>query len=157
MQVSIRTLATTLVGLVHRFDNTDSDRLPHITNGEATKRRILSERLNTHGLRGDELDDGGITRLDKLGRLLDRFTRSTINLLQELRKLARNMRCVAIEDGCVASANLTGVVEDNHLGVERGSLLGGVVLRVRGDVTTANFLDRDVPGNGSATIEERAR
>jgi len=67
------------------------------------------------------------------------------------------MRCVAIEDGCVASANLTGVVEDNHLGVERGSLLGGVVLRVRGDVTTANFLDRDVPGNGSATIEERAR
>lgn len=157
MQVSIRTLATALVGLVHRFDNTDSDRLPHITNGEATKRRIFSERLNTHGLRGDELDDGGITRLDKLGRLLDRFTSSTIDLLQELRELARNVRCVAIEHGCVASANLTGVVEDNHLGVERGSLLGGVVLRVRGDVTTANFLDRDVPRNGSTTIEEQAR
>jgi hypothetical protein len=141
MQVSVRTLATALLGLLHRLDNTDSDRLSHITNGEPTKRRIFSERLNTHGLRGDELDDSGITRLDKLGRVLDRFTRSTIDLLQELRELARNVRCVAIEHGCVASANLTGVVEDNHLSVERGSLLGGVVLRVGGDVTTANFLD----------------
>ena len=157
MQVSVRTLATALVGLLHRFDNTDSDRLPHITNGEATKRRILSERLNTHGLRGDKFDDGGITRLDKLGRLLDRFTRSTINLLQELRELARNVRSVAIEHGCVASTNLTGVIEDDDLGVERASLLGGVVLRVGGDVTTANFLDRDVSGNGSATIGEHAR
>lgn len=141
MQVSVRTLATGLVGLIHRFDNTDSNRLSHITNGEPTKGRILSERLNTHRLRGDELDDGGITRLDKLGRLLDRFTRSTIDLLQELRELARNVRCVAIEHGCVASANLTGVVEDNHLRVERGSLLGRVVLRVGGDVSTTNFLD----------------
>lgn len=155
MQASVRTLATALVGLLHRFDNTDSDRLPHITNGEATKWRIFSERLNTHRLRGDELDDGGITRLDKLGRRLNRFTRSTINLLQELRELARNVRSVAIEHGCVASANLTGVVEDNDLGIERASLLGGVVLRVGGDVTTANFLDRDVPGDGSATIKER--
>ena len=118
MRVCIRTLATTLVGLLHRFDNTDSDRLPHITNGEPTKRRIFSERLNTHGLRWDELDDGGITRLDKLGRILDRFTRSTVDLLQELRELARNVRCVAIEHRCVASANLTRVVEDNHLSVE---------------------------------------
>ena len=65
------------------------------------------------------------------------------------------MRCMAIEHGCIASANLTGVVENNHLGVERGSLLGGVVLRVGGDITTANFLDRDVPANWSAPIEEQ--
>ena len=152
----VRTLATALVGLVHRFDNTDSNRLPHVTHSEATKRRVLSERLNAHGLRGDELDDGGITRFDKLGRLLDRFTRSTIDLLQELRELARNVCGVAIEHGCVTGTNLTGVVENNDLCIERGSLLGGVVLRVGGDVTTANFLDGDVPVTWSAMIKDQA-
>jgi hypothetical protein len=156
LHVSVHTLATALLGLLHRFDNSNSDRLSHITDGEATERWIFSERLNTHGLRGDELDNGGIARLDKLGRVLDRFTRSTVDLLQKLREFACNVRGVAIEHGCVASANLTGVVEDNHLGVERGSLLGGVVLRVGGNVTTANFLDRDVPANESATIGEQA-
>ena len=52
---------------------------------------------------------------------------------------------VAIEDGGVTSTNLTGVVEDNDLGVERSSLFSGVILRVRGDVSTANILDGDVP------------
>ena len=147
--MSIRTLATALVGLLHGLDDTDSDRLPHVTDGEATKRGVLSERLDAHGLRGNELDDGGITRLDKLGRLLDRFTRSTIDLLQKLRELARDMRSMAIEHGRIASANLTGVVKDNDLGIERGSLFGRVVLRVRGNVTAADFLDRDVPVTGS--------
>jgi hypothetical protein len=118
MQMTVRTLPTTLVSLIHRLDDTDRDRLPHVTDGEATKWRVFGERLDAHGLRGDELDDGGITRLDKFGRVLDRFTRSTIDLLHEFRELARNVRSVAIEHGCVASTNLTGVVEDDDLGVE---------------------------------------
>ena len=116
--MSVHTLATGFIRLVHRLDNTDGDRLPHVTDSEATKWRVLGERLDTHGLRGDELDDGGITRLDKLGRVLDRFTRSTVDLLQELRELARNVCGVAVEHGCVTSANLTGMVEDNDLGIE---------------------------------------
>ena len=52
---------------------------------------------------------------------------------------------VTIEDGGVTSANLSGVVEDDDLGVERSSLLSRVILRVGGDVSTTNILDRDVP------------
>ena len=52
---------------------------------------------------------------------------------------------MTIEDGGVTSANLSGVVEDDDLGVERSSLLSRVILRVGGDVSTTNILDRDVP------------
>ena len=55
------------------------------------------------------------------------------------------MGSVAIEDGGVTSANLSGVVEDDDLGVERSSLFSRVILRVRGDVSTTNILDGDVP------------
>ena len=51
---------------------------------------------------------------------------------------------MAVEDGGVTSADLTGVVEDDDLGLEAGSLGGGVVLGVRGDVATADFLDGNV-------------
>ena len=52
---------------------------------------------------------------------------------------------VAIEDRGVTSANLSGVVEDDDLGVERSSLFSRVILRVGGDVSTTNIFDRDVP------------
>ena len=55
------------------------------------------------------------------------------------------MGSVAIEDGGVTSANLSGVVEDDDLGVERSGLFGRVILRVRGDVSTTNILNGDVP------------
>ena len=52
---------------------------------------------------------------------------------------------MAIEDGGVTSANLSGVVEDDDLGVEGSSLLSRVILRVGGDISTTNILDGDVP------------
>jgi hypothetical protein len=52
---------------------------------------------------------------------------------------------VAIEDRSVTSTNLSGVVEDDNLCVERSSLFSRVILRVRGDVSTTNILDGDVP------------
>ena len=97
-----------------------------------------------HGLGGDELDDGGVTGLDELGAVLDGFTCSAIDLLNELSELASNVSSVAIEDGGVAGTDLTGVVEDDDLGVERSGLLSGVVLGVGGDVSTANILDGNV-------------
>ena len=51
---------------------------------------------------------------------------------------------VAVEDRCVTGSDLSGVVEDNDLGVERSGLLGGVVLRVTADISTADVLDGDV-------------
>jgi hypothetical protein len=35
-------------------------------------------------------------------------------------------------DGCVASANLTGIVENDDLSIEGSGFFGGVVLRVGG-------------------------
>lgn len=97
-----------------------------------------------HRLGGDELDDGGVAGLDELGRVLDRLTSTTIDLLNELSELASNVGSVAIEDGSVTSTDLTRVVEDDDLSVERGGLLSGVVLGVGGNVSTANILNGDV-------------
>ena len=51
---------------------------------------------------------------------------------------------MAIEDWCVTSTDLTRVVKDDDLGVERSSFLGGVVLGVGADVTTTDILDGNV-------------
>jgi hypothetical protein len=52
---------------------------------------------------------------------------------------------MAIKDGGVAGANLTRVVENDDLSIEGSGFLSGVVLRVRGNISTTNILDRDVP------------
>ena len=141
------TLATRLVGLVNALDDTDSNGLPHVTDGETTKRGVLVVRLHAHGLAGHELGNASIARLDELGARLDRLTSSAIDLLDELGELASNVGGVAIKYGRVTSTDLTRVVEDDDLRGERRGLLGGVVLGVRGDVTTADILDRDVPAS----------
>lgn len=51
---------------------------------------------------------------------------------------------VAIENWRVSVSDLTGVVEDDDLGGERGSLLGGIVLGVTANVSTSDILDGDV-------------
>jgi hypothetical protein len=58
---------------------------------------------------------------------------------------------VAIQYGCVTSADLTGVVEDDDLSVEGRGLLRGVVLGVRRNVATTDILDRDVPEENVST------
>jgi hypothetical protein len=137
-------LAGTGSGLLNSLDDTDGDGLTHVTDGEATKGRIVGESLNAHGLRRNHLDDGGITRLDELRRSLNRLAGTAVDLLEELSKLAGDVSSVAIEDRGVASADLTGVVEDDDLGGERSGTHGGVVLGVTGNVATTNFLDGDV-------------
>lgn len=139
-----RTLAT-LLSLVDGLDDADGDGLPHVTDSEATEWWVLVVRLDTHGLAGDELGNAGIAGLDELGARLDRLTCPAIDLLDQLGELASNVGGVAIEHRGVASANLTRVVKDDDLGVEAGSLLGGVVLGVGGDVATTDILDGDVP------------
>lgn len=133
-----------LVGLDDGLDDTDSDGLTHVTDGETTKRGVVSESLNAHGLGGNHLDDGSITRLDELGGVLNRLAGTAVDLLEELGELASNVGSVAIEDWCVTGTNLTRVVEDDDLGVEGLGTLGGVVLGVTSNVTTTDLLDGDV-------------
>merc|ERR1712187_220307 len=69
---------------------------------------------------------------------------TAVDLLKELGELASNVGGVAVQDGGVASADLTRVVKDDDLSVEASSLGSRVVLGVGSDVTTADFLDGNV-------------
>merc|ERR1740122_864092 len=126
------------------LDDTDSHGLPHVTDGEPSEGRVVSEGLNTHGLAGSQQDDGGVTRLDELGVVLSGLTGTAVNLLLDLGKLACNVSGVAIKDGTVAVGDLSWVVEDYDLGGEVGHTRGGFVLGVRGDVSSLDVLDGDV-------------
>lgn len=137
-------LAGTTSLLLDGLDDTDSDGLTHVTDGETTQRGVVGESLNTHGLGGNHLDNGGITRLDELGVGLNRLAGTTVNLLEDLRELAGDVGSVAVEDGCVTGTDLTRVVEDDDLGGERSGTQRGVVLGVTGDVATTDLLDGDV-------------
>jgi hypothetical protein len=97
-----------------------------------------------HGLAGNKLDNAGITRLDKLGVGFKSLTSTTIDLLQELGELASNVGSVTIKDRSITGTDLTRVIENDNLSVERSGFLGRVVLRVGSDVTTADILDGDV-------------
>jgi hypothetical protein len=133
-----------LVNLDNGLDDTDGDGLSHVTDGETSEGRVFSESLNAHRLGGNHLDNSSITGFDELRRSLSGFTSTTIDLLDELGELASNVRSVAIQDRGVAVADLTGVVHEDDLGVERLSTLGGVVLGVTSNVATTDLLDRDV-------------
>lgn len=118
--------------------------MTHVTDGETTQGRVVGESLNTHGLGGNHLDDGSVTRLDELGGSLNRLAGTAVDLLEELGELAGNVGGVAVEDGSVTSTDLTRVVENDDLGVEGSSTQRGVVLGVTGNVATTNLLDGDV-------------
>lgn len=51
---------------------------------------------------------------------------------------------MAVKNWSITSTDLTRVVKNNDLGVERVATLGGVVLGVTSDVSTADFLDGNV-------------
>jgi hypothetical protein len=137
-------LSTTSLSLVDGLDDTDGDSLTHVTDGKATKRRVLLEALNAEGLGGDEGNHDGITLLDALRGLFEDLTVALIDLLKELSELAGNVSSVAIEDGSITSVDLSGVVEDDDLGKEVVNTYGGIVLGVTSDETTTDLLNGDV-------------
>ena len=116
--------------------------MTHITDGEATERRVDREGLAAHGLRGLKADHGGISLLDVLGSLLSSLTGTLIDLRQESGELAGNVGSVAIQNGGITSRDLTRVVQDDDLSSEVLNTDGGVVLGVRADETTADILNR---------------
>jgi len=126
------------------LDDAHSHGLSHVPDGEATQRRELGEGLHTHGLAGDEGDDGGIAGLDELGRVLGGLAGTPVALLLDLGELAGNVGRVAIQDGRVAVSNLPGVVKHDDLSGEVGDAGGGLVLAVGRDVASLDVLDGDV-------------
>ena len=117
---------------------------PILPNGKAAEWWVVGKRLDTHGLGRNHLNDSGITRLDKLRVVLDRFTGTTINLFQQLGEFAGDMGGVAVEHWSVSSANLARMVENDDLSIEGVGALWWVVLGVTSNITTTNFLDRNV-------------
>jgi len=115
----------------------------HVSNGVSTKRGIFLEDFAAEGLGGDEGDESGISVLDELGVLFLRFTSSSVDLVVNGFELASNMGSVAIEHGGISVLDLTGVVHDDDLRVERSNFFSWVVLGIRSDVSSADILDGD--------------
>lgn len=126
------------------LDDTDRNGLTHITNGETSERRIVGKGLDAHRLGRNHLDNGCVSGLDELGVVLDGLARTTVNLLEKLGELAGDVGGVAIEHRGITGSDLTGMVEDDDLGVERLTSLGRVILGVTGHVTPTDLLDGNV-------------
>jgi len=126
------------------LDDTNSDRLSHITNGKTSEWGVISKRFNAHGFRWGKSNDSSISVLDVFGGSLSLLTRAAVDLGQDLSELAGNVGSVAIEHWGISGVDLTGVIEDDDLGVEVLSLLWGVVLGITSNHTTANILNRQV-------------
>mmetsp|Transcript_4341 Transcript_4341/g.4853 ORF Transcript_4341/g.4853 Transcript_4341/m.4853 type:complete len:237 (-) Transcript_4341:313-1023(-) len=130
--------------LLDTLDDTDGDGLSHISDGESTERSILGEDLNTHGLVGDQSNHSGITSLDELGGFFQSLSGSSVNLLVDGFEFAGNMGSMAIQNGSITVGDLSGMVHDDNLSVERGTFLGGVVLGVRANISSLDILDGDI-------------
>ena len=58
--------------------------------------------------------------------------------------LASNVSCMAVQDGAVSVADLARVIQHNDLSSEVRHTGGGLVLGVRGNISSLDVLDRDV-------------
>lgn len=123
------------------LDDTDGDGLLHVSDGESSKRSVVSEGLDAHGLGGFKDNQSGISSLDGLRFFFSGFSSSSVDLGLDLSELAGNVGSVAVEDGSVSVFDLTGVVHDNDLSQEGLNFFGGIVLGVTADVSSLDVLD----------------
>jgi len=137
-------LTGTRLLLLDRLDDTDSDGLSHVTHSESSQWGVVGESLHAHGLGWLHLHQGGVTRLNLLGVSFQTLAGTTIDLLYELVESAGDMGGMAIYNRAVTLADLTRVVQDDDLSFELIGLLCGVVLGVRANIATFDFLDGDV-------------
>jgi len=133
-----------LVGLLNILDDTDSDGLTHVTDGEASEWCVGLEGLNTHWLGWDQLGHAGIVLLHELWVVLSLLGGTTIELLVDVLELACNVCGVAVKHWSVAVGDLARVLHDDNLGVERNGFLRWVALGVTTDVATTDVLDGNV-------------
>ena len=141
VQIFNKSLLLVWVLLLNGLDDSDSDSLLHVSDSESTKRRVLREDLNTHGLLGDQFDHGSISGFNEFGFLFNNFTGSSVILGENLGEFTGDMGCVAIEDGGVTVTDLSGVIDDDDLSGETCSFSCGVILGIRADVSSLQFFD----------------
>ena len=77
-----------LLGTDSGLDDTHSDSLSHITDGETTQRRIVLEGLDAQRLRGHQLGHHGLSVLDDIGVLTQHLSGTLIHLGHDLLELA---------------------------------------------------------------------
>ena len=94
--------------IITHLDDTDSNGLPHVPDGEPSKGRELSEGLDAHGLAGEQLDNGGVSGLDELRGVFGGLASTPVNFLKDLGELASNVSGVAVEHWGVAVGHLGG-------------------------------------------------
>lgn len=104
-----------------------------------TERRIIREALNTHWFARDHINDGSISRFQEFGAILQLLAGTTINLLFELSKFARNVSGMAIQHRGITSANLARVVQDNNLENHESKVNTGIILNTDVSYTARAF------------------
>jgi len=136
--------STGTIAFLDGFDDTNSNGLSHISNGESSKRSVLTEWFDAHWLGWQHLDNSGVSRLDFGWVVFDLFTGSSIDFLDHFIESASDVGGVAIQDWGVTFLDFTWVVQDDDLGVEGFGFSGWVVFAVRADVTSSDIFDGDV-------------
>jgi len=69
------------------------------------------------------------------------FTSSSIDLRFDFRELASNMSGVTIEYWCISFRDLTGMVQNDDLSEETGSIFCWIILGVRSDESSSDIFD----------------
>ncbi|EZA61406.1 hypothetical protein X777_07739 [Ooceraea biroi] len=88
--------------------------------------------------------DGGVAALDALWILLGGLARTAVTLLLNLGEFAGNMSSVAVEHRRVAVADLSRMIQHDHLGSEVGGAARRLVLGVTRHVAAPQLLHGDV-------------
>lgn len=131
-------------GRLSYLNNTHGDGLAHVADREAAQRRKLLESLDAHWLGRLQHHNGGVAALDALRVLFGGLAGAAVALLLDLRELAGDMGGVAVEHRRVAVADLSRVIQHDHLGGEVGGAAGRLILGVAGHVTAPQLLHGDV-------------
>lgn len=105
------------------FDDTNSNCLLHVTNSKTTEWWIARILFDTHILGGLKGDQGSVTTFDCLWKFLCDFSRSLVALIFDLVKLASNMGRVTIQHWRITIVDLTRMIKDNDLDVEKSSIV----------------------------------
>jgi len=126
---------------VHALDDSDSDGLPHVTNGKPSEGREVGESFHAHRLGGDQSYNSSVSGFDGFWVLFGSLASTTVAFLLDLCELAGDVSSVAIQDRRVTVLDLTGVVEYDDLSAEVSSSLWWNVLGVSGDETSLEFFD----------------
>jgi len=130
--------------LLNSLDDTDSDGLLHVSNGESSEWWVLREDFNAKWLGWSKGDHASITGLDELWCFFEFFTGSSVDLALDVFELAGNVSGVAIEDWSVTRGDLTWMVQNDDLSEEGGGFSWRVVLGITSNVTSSDILDGDV-------------